>query len=222
MHLPLKVAMHAVNPVQRLRLLRARLERQTAETMDPEWIFHAQMSSIFHSVRDLHTNYLLPAPFAGKIAYLPFQVEALHRRRRRAVPDHPDRRRATSAPPFGAGCEITHWNGMPIARAVAVNGDRFAGSNTAAHLARGLDSLTIRSLRIQPAAGRGVGDRQLPRSSTASARSCGSRGWWPTNLPPMTDTGRGHHGGGVDGPGPARRRDRPAPGAALRPAASSS
>ena len=28
-HLPLKVAMHAVNPVQRLRLLRARLGQQT-------------------------------------------------------------------------------------------------------------------------------------------------------------------------------------------------
>ena len=74
-HLPLKVAMHAVNPVQRLRLLRARLERQTAETMDSETRFHAEMSEIFHSVRDLHTNYLLPSPFAGKIAYLPFQVE---------------------------------------------------------------------------------------------------------------------------------------------------
>jgi hypothetical protein len=35
-HLPLKSAMHAVNPVQRLRLLRGRLLRQTAETMDPE------------------------------------------------------------------------------------------------------------------------------------------------------------------------------------------
>ena len=35
-HLPLKVAMHAVNPVQRLRLLRNRLERQTTATMDPE------------------------------------------------------------------------------------------------------------------------------------------------------------------------------------------
>ena len=74
-HLPLKVAMHAVNPVQRLRLLRTRLERQTAETMDPEWVFHAELSRTFHSVRDLHTNYILPLPFSGKIAFLPFQVE---------------------------------------------------------------------------------------------------------------------------------------------------
>jgi hypothetical protein len=34
-HLPLKVAMHAVNPVQRLRLLRIRLERQTSDQLDP-------------------------------------------------------------------------------------------------------------------------------------------------------------------------------------------
>ena len=146
-HLSLKTAMHAVNPVQRLRLLRARLLRQTAETMDPERIFHMEMSGIFHSVRDLHTNYLLPAPFAGMIAYLPFQVE-------RYVADGAERFIVTrlaqgmSAPPFGAGVEITHWNGMPIARAVAVNADRFAGSNTAARLARGVDSLTIRALRM--------------------------------------------------------------------------
>lgn len=74
-HLPLKAAMHAVNPVQRLRLLRIRLERQTPEKMDPEWLFHAELSEIFHSVRDLHTNYLLPSPFAGKVAFLPFLVE---------------------------------------------------------------------------------------------------------------------------------------------------
>lgn len=33
---------------------------------------------------------------------------------------------------FGVGAEITHWNGTPIARPVAVNGARFAGSNQAA------------------------------------------------------------------------------------------
>jgi C-terminal processing protease CtpA/Prc len=146
-HLSLKVAMHAVNPVQRLRLLRARLLRQTHETMDPERIFHMEMSGIFHSVRDLHTNYLLPAPFAGMIAYLPFQVE-------RCVDGEVEKYLVTrvaqgmSAPPFGIGVEITHWNGIPIDRAVAVNADRFAGSNMAARLARGVDSLTLRSLRI--------------------------------------------------------------------------
>jgi len=146
-HLPLKSAMHAANPVQRLRLLRARLLRQTDATMDPERIFHMEMSEIFHSVRDLHTNYLLPAPFAGQIAYLPFQVEKCA-----------DAGRTTyivsriaaglSAPTFQVGVEITHWNGMTIDRAVAVAADRFAGSNMPARLARGVDSLTVRSLRL--------------------------------------------------------------------------
>src|SRR5690349_2764081 len=146
-HLSLKTAMHAVNPVQRLRLLRARLLRQTQETMDPERVFHMEMSEIFTSVRDLHTNYLLPAPFAGMIAYLPFQVE-------RCQDGDTEKYIVTrlaqgmSAPPFGVGVQITHWNGIPIERAVAVNADRFAGSNTAARLARGVDSLTLRSLRI--------------------------------------------------------------------------
>lgn len=147
-HLPLKVAMHAVNPLQRLRVLRARLERQTASTMEPEWLFHAEVTSVFLSVRDLHTNYLLPAPFAGKIAYLPFMVEKSH-------DDGVDHYVVTrtvagfTGPHFGVGAEVTHWSGTPIARAVALNGAKFAGSNAAANLARGLESLTLRPLVMQ-------------------------------------------------------------------------
>lgn len=146
-HLPLKVAMHAVNPVQRLRLLAARLERQTKATMGPEWAFHAEMSEIFHSVRDLHTNYLLPLPFAGKIAYLPFLVEEYQTASGpRFVVSH--LMQGFGAPGFGVGAEITHWAGMPIARAVDLNANRFAGSNPAARRTRGVESLTVRSLRI--------------------------------------------------------------------------
>jgi hypothetical protein len=146
-HLPLKVAMHAVNPVQRLRLLRARLERQTDETMDPETRFHAEMSEIFHSVRDLHTNYLLPAPFAGKIAYLPFQIEEYFEgEERRYVVSRLVQ--GYSAPGFAPGVDVTYWNGIPIARAVDINAARFAGSNAAARRTRGVESLTIRPLRI--------------------------------------------------------------------------
>jgi Peptidase family S41 len=146
-HLPLKVAMHAVNPVQRLRLLRARLERQMDETMDPETRFHAEMSEIFHSVRDLHTNYLLPAPFAGKIAYLPFQIEEYFEgEERRYVVSRLVQ--GYSAPGFAPGVDVTYWNGIPIARAVDINAARFAGSNAAARRTRGVESLTIRPLRI--------------------------------------------------------------------------
>jgi hypothetical protein len=146
-HLPLKAALHAVNPVQRLRLLRIRLERATAQTLDPEPAFHAEMSEIFHSVRDLHTNYLLPAPFAGKVAYLPFLVEEYAEDGRR----HYVVTRMVagfSAPGFGRGAEVTFWNGVPIDRAVGINAARFAGSNAAARHSRGLQSLTQRPLLL--------------------------------------------------------------------------
>jgi peptidase S41-like protein len=105
------------------------------------------MSEIFHSVRDLHTNYLLPAPFNGKIAYLPFLIEEYQATDGpRYVVSHLVQ--GFSAPGFGPGSEITHWGGVPIRRAVEINANRFAGSNLSARLSRGVESLTIRSLRI--------------------------------------------------------------------------
>jgi hypothetical protein len=184
-HLPEKVAMHAVNPLQRLRVMRARMERQTAESMEAEWIFHREMSSIFHSVRDLHTNYLLPSPFAGKIAYLPFMIEKCYD----ATGEHyliTSIVTGYSAPQFGAGVEVTHWNGTPIARAVALNGAQFAGSNDAANLARGLESLTLRPLVIQAPP-----DEDWVTLSyvglDGSAQELREQWKVTTNLPPMTD-----------------------------------
>src|SRR4051812_17946133 len=54
-HLPSKRAMHAVDPVRKLTLLRSRI----TERLDDEQ-FHNVMRSIFIDVRDLHTNYRLP------------------------------------------------------------------------------------------------------------------------------------------------------------------
>lgn len=144
-HLPLKSAMYAVNPVQRLRVLRRRLERQTEETKPREWLFHAELSEIFHSVRDLHTNYLLPAPYAGKVAFLPFLVE----RYEDAQGEHftvTHVAQGFSAPGFAPGVEITHWSGVPVSKAVDLNAARFAGSNAAARRSRGIQSLTLRPL----------------------------------------------------------------------------
>ncbi|MEU4197795.1 S41 family peptidase [Kribbella sp. NPDC026611] len=181
-HLPLKVAMHAVNPVQRLRVLRNRLDRATTTT--PEWIFHREMSSIFHSVRDLHTNYLLPKPFAGKIAYLPFMIEKYY--------DGGERYLITQtvtgyqATQFGPGAEVTHWNGTPIARAVALNGAVFAGSNDAANLARGLESLTLRPLVIQAPPDEDWVTLTY-KGLDGSDQELREQWMVTTNLPPMTD-----------------------------------
>lgn len=140
-HLPLKRAMHAVDPVQRLRLLDRRLESFSDRR------FHDEMISIFIGLRDLHTNYLLPLPFAGRIAALPFRIEDYWDGDTRhylvtGIAQEAD------LPPFGLGVEATHWNGIPIDRAVALNGERNAGSNVDARRARGVASLTQRPMSL--------------------------------------------------------------------------
>jgi hypothetical protein len=155
-HLPLKRAMYAVDPVRRLRLLEHRL-RQRAEQQrrrrggkrpDDLW-FHREMSDIFTSVRDLHTAYQLPQPFEGAVALLPFQVEDYFvGNQRRYMVSNVLRGLPWFEPPadFEAGVEITHWNGIPIARAVELAGAQNQGSNPEARHARGLARFTIRPL----------------------------------------------------------------------------
>jgi len=75
-HLPLKRAMHAVDPIQRLKLLQLHLDETISSKLEPELDFHKEMINIFTSVRDLHTNYLLPEPFSGQFAFLPFLIES--------------------------------------------------------------------------------------------------------------------------------------------------
>jgi len=138
-HLPLKRAMHAVDPVQRLHLIDRRLEGFSGRR------FHDEMISIFIGLRDLHTNYILPLPFVGKTATLPFRIEAYWEGDTRhylvsGVAEELD------LPPFAVGVEVTHWCGIPIERAVTLNGERNAGSNLDARHARGLATLTQRPM----------------------------------------------------------------------------
>jgi hypothetical protein len=141
-HLPLKRAMHAVDPLQRLRLLERRLPAYDDRR------FHDEMISIFVGLRDLHTNYILPRPYAGRVAVLPFRIEAYFEGAARhyivtgVAPGHP------LPAPFAPGVEVTHWNGVPIDLAVARNGDRNAGSNLDARHARGLQSMTQRPMGL--------------------------------------------------------------------------
>jgi hypothetical protein len=44
---------------------------------------------------------------------------------------------------FERGVEVLAWNGVPIVRAIEINGESQAGSNPDARFARGLDNLTI-------------------------------------------------------------------------------
>src|ERR1041385_2683471 len=157
-HLRLKQAMHAINPIQRLKLLKFRLETEGSE-MEPVMQFHKRMLEIFASLRDVHTSYFLPKPFSDQIAFLPFLVEQYFesdgKRGRvekflvsRVLDQILQTESATdsSAAFFQPGVEALYWNGVPIRRAIELNGESQAGSNPEARLARGLDNLTVRPI----------------------------------------------------------------------------
>ena len=140
-HLPLKRAMHAVDPLQALRLLRHRL----AELTETE--FHVQLQRIFLGLRDLHTNYILPSRFAG-FAFLGIFLERCVDNGRTAYVVTKTFDHITGDPQLKAGVEVTHWNGTPIQLAVEANAAREAGSNKAAQLAQGLQNMTLRAINM--------------------------------------------------------------------------
>jgi hypothetical protein len=136
-HLPLKRAMHAIDPLQRLRLLRLRLASLS------ERVFHDEMISVYTHLRDLHTNYVLPDPYRTRVAFLPFRIEEFFDN---GQPSYIVTQVSplVTDPQFKPGVIPTHWNGVPIDRAVEVNAEREAGSNLAARHAQGLATLTNR------------------------------------------------------------------------------
>jgi hypothetical protein len=143
-HLPLKRAMYAVDPLQSLRRLRQRLP-----LMKSDRPFHAEMTSIFASVCDLHTNYVLPAPYNDAQAWLPFKIESyLDRGHRRYIVTKIAPGFAKSS--FRKGVEILYWNGIPIARAVEMAGAQSGANSPAARHAYGLLNLTARPLNAVP------------------------------------------------------------------------
>jgi len=158
-HLPLKRAMHAVDPIQRLKLLRFRLLEMKDNEMPTALAFHQRMMEIFASTRDLHTMYLLPSPLKENVAFLPFLIEQYFERDRKGkriekfMISRVAREFYDSVPNAGAdvllfepGVDVLYWNGVPIKRAIELNGESQPGSNVDARFARGLDNLTIRPL----------------------------------------------------------------------------
>ena len=152
-HLPMKRAIHAIDPIQQLKLLRFQLAEWN-EGLESTIDFHRRMLSIFGSTRDLHTLYLLPEPYKDCTAYLPFLIELCFEQgaprfivTRTAIgEDAPAATNGGGEARFERGVEVLGWNGVPILRAIEINGESQAGSNPDARFARGLDNLTIRPL----------------------------------------------------------------------------
>lgn len=153
-HLLLKKTKIAANPLESLRVLRVEAVERCEDgkfKMD-DWAFHSRMLSIFNNLRDLHTRYVLPTPYKDTVAFLPFLIEEFHvdaengKKKKYKVSKISDKADKV-VPSFEEGVNITHWNGIPMEAATALNGQRNAGSNEHARRARGLEGMTIRPLK---------------------------------------------------------------------------
>ncbi len=151
-HKILKKSMYAVNPGDRLDLMIRDIRFNIINNVDyrDDQNFHKELLSVFSSLRDLHTRYMLPYPYKNRFAFLPFLIEEYY-----VTQDDSDPRYIITTvfseifkepSKIKAGLEVLYWNNIPIARAIAMNSANQSGSNREARLARGLDTLTIRSL----------------------------------------------------------------------------
>jgi len=144
-HLPFKRAMHGIDPLRRLRLLRRRLPNVASEIA-----FHKEMTDIFTSLRDLHTNYVLPSHFARMGAFLPFRVETWFDAGQQPHYIVSMLAQGFAHPAFVPGVELRYYNGVPIDRAIEIAAEYHAGSNPSARRARGVAGLTMRAMNISP------------------------------------------------------------------------
>ena len=107
----------------------------------PDRRFHAEMLSIFTSLRDLHTLYKLPPPYNKFEAFLPFQMEEAFRKQTKDSCFYIVTKvlNKIDSSGFGVGAEILYWNGVPISHAVELVAERANGSNPYARHARGVE-----------------------------------------------------------------------------------
>lgn len=146
-HLPLKKSMYGVDSVQRLRLLRQRMNRLTSLE------FHYEMTRIITGLRDAHTRYVGPSALEGYAAVLPFLVEAVGPA---SAPRYVVSKVAADTSLIGddehfkPGVEIRWWNAVPMDRAVDRHADDEVGGRPDARRARALESMTVRALRYGP------------------------------------------------------------------------
>ncbi len=140
-HLPLKQNMLAVSPVQRARLLKAELSEYRGDSE-----FFRELQNIFMELRDLHTNFVLPAPWRALVAFLPYAIDEYRDQFGRHYC-------VTKMSPFirfgdhfQPKVEVTHWNGVPMHRKLSELALETAGANRAARHRRALARLTSRSL----------------------------------------------------------------------------
>jgi hypothetical protein len=155
-HLPFKRAMHAIDPLRSLRLLEQRAEEQEERGDEPDpRSFHDDMLAVFADLRDRHSVYWVPEPYRNQTAVLPLRVQRIRSNGRwrflvSAVTERWLPPEADDEPRFQPGVEVTHWNSVPIARAIQLYERWDAGANPEARRARAIALLTDRPLTFAP------------------------------------------------------------------------
>lgn len=143
-HLPLKRARYAVDPLQRLRLL-----RQRVEWLD-EWELHQQLAATVTGLRDAHTRYIGPTSLEGRVAMLPFLVESFGAPPRpRYLVSKVGRPSLIGDRRFRPGVELRWWNAVPMDRAVDLYAEHETGGRPDSRRSRALETLTFRALQYQ-------------------------------------------------------------------------
>lgn len=148
-HLPLKRARYGIDPVQRLRILRAQVLSLGDAFSDQA--FHLELADCLARLRDAHTGYQGPFVLRDTSAVLPFQLEMYGRI------DAPTyvitkvvRRVRGLAKGFQPGVIVESWNGVPIDRAVQRWSETQWGGRPDSQRVAGLQTLTMRPLRYGP------------------------------------------------------------------------
>lgn len=140
-HLPLKQARFAVDPLRELELLGA------GEPLGYRDLpFLDQLLTVISGLRDRHTTLTLPEPWARIVAYVPVLIERFHHN---GVPVYVVSRTIAGAGggALEPGMRVTHWNGVPIDRYLfSVLAEASQGANRAAASLLALSSLTVRPL----------------------------------------------------------------------------
>lgn len=154
-HLPQKKASYAILPEQRLKNLKRDIINQVVIT---DLQFHRQMLRIFNSLRDLHTQYMMPVDSQKSIMSLPFNIEAcfsqsdtnLQENEPKIIVTRVDQSNAEvqSNPTFQPGVQVHFWNGVPILTAIERLAEQMSGGNLAARFVHALRGLVQRSLRF--------------------------------------------------------------------------
>jgi len=141
-HLPLKRAMYAIDPVRSLELLQHQVDNIS------EWQFHYSMIKIFKGLHDRHTNYFLPAPYNQYTVFLPFMMEEFYDTNGERHYIVSKLTKGFKHKTFVPGVEVIEWNGVQIEQAVDINADLEDGSNPTARHVRGLDRMTVRPMKM--------------------------------------------------------------------------